>query len=85
MNKYQYGPLTSARQIRLLRLYAGADADELCGELVHTSLDERPSFTALSYAWGNSHPGKAIFCSGLKIEIGPSLHSAFAASPTARL
>src|SRR5438046_3079248 len=76
MKKYQYSPLTWARQIRLLKLYAGAEADELSGELVHTSLDETPSFTALSYAWGDSQPRKAICCSGLKVEIGPSLHSA---------
>ena len=76
MKKYQYGPLTPSRQIRLLRLYAGAEAYELCGELMHISLEETPPFTALSYAWGESQPQKAILCSGLKIEIGPSLHSA---------
>lgn len=76
MEKYQYTTLTGARQIRLLKLHAGAEADELAGELVHTSLDETPSFTALSYAWGDPQPRKAIRCSGLRVEIGPSLHSA---------
>ncbi|KAB5581184.1 heterokaryon incompatibility protein-domain-containing protein [Coniochaeta sp. 2T2.1] len=76
MKKYQYTPLTGARQMRLLKLYAGAEGDELAGELVHTSLDETPSFTALSYAWGDPQPRKAIYCSGLRVETGPSLHSA---------
>lgn len=74
--KYQYSPLRPAGQIRLLKLYAGTEADELSGELVHTSLDEKPTFTALSYAWGNPHPRRAMYCSGFKVEIGPSLHSA---------
>ncbi|GJC97750.1 heterokaryon incompatibility protein [Colletotrichum higginsianum] len=76
MKKYQYSPLTVNRQIRLLKLNAGAEAEELSGELVHTPLDGTPSFTAVSYVWGNPQPRKGIFCSGLKMEIGPSLHSA---------
>ncbi|GKT61207.1 heterokaryon incompatibility protein [Colletotrichum tofieldiae] len=76
MKKYQYSPLTLKSQIRLLKLYAGAEAEELSGELVHTPLGGTPFFTALSYAWGESEPRKLIFCSGLKMEIGPNLHSA---------
>src|SRR6187551_259761 len=58
MKKYQYSPLTRIRQIRLLKLHAGAEVDELSGELVHISLDETPSFTALSYAWATCSPEK---------------------------
>ncbi|CZT00627.1 uncharacterized protein RCO7_11500 [Rhynchosporium graminicola] len=76
MKKYHYSPLTLTRQVRLLKVYAGAEADELSSELVHTSLDTTPSFIALSYAWGHSKHRKSIRCSGLTVEIGPSLHSA---------
>jgi hypothetical protein len=76
MTQYRYAPLSGARQIRLLKLHAGAEADELSVELTHTSLDKAPCFTALSYPWGDPQPRRAIRCSGLRAEIGPSLHSA---------
>ncbi|KAK1498339.1 hypothetical protein CABS01_17029, partial [Colletotrichum abscissum] len=76
MKQYQYSPLAPNRQIRLLKLCAGTEAEKLSGELVHVFLDEKPSFTALSYAWGDSQPRKAFCCSNLKMEIGLSLHSA---------
>lgn len=33
MERYTYSPLWAAREVRLLRLFAGADDDELSGEL----------------------------------------------------
>jgi hypothetical protein len=76
MTQYRYTPLSGARQIRLLKLHAGAEADGLSVDLTHTHLDKAPCFTALSYPWGDPQPRKAIRCSGLRAEIGPSLHSA---------
>ncbi|KAK4102622.1 hypothetical protein N658DRAFT_396122, partial [Parathielavia hyrcaniae] len=73
---YRYTPLSGAGQIRLLRLHGGTGADELSVDLIHTSLDEAPCFTALSYPWGDPQPRKAIRCSGLQIEIGPNLYMA---------
>ncbi|KAK2048435.1 hypothetical protein LZ31DRAFT_448188, partial [Colletotrichum somersetense] len=76
MKKYRYSPLTLNREIRLLKLHAGEGLKELSGELVNATLDETPPFTAISYAWGAPQPRKAILCSGLEMDIGPSLHSA---------
>ena len=76
MAKYQHAPLSGARHIRLLKLCAGAKADKLSVDLIHTPLDEAPSFTALSYVWGDPQPQTMINCSGRQAEIGPSLHSA---------
>jgi hypothetical protein len=76
MAEYHYTPLSGAGQIRLLRLQAGTEADELSVDLIHTSLDKAPCFTALSYPWGDPQPRKAIRCSGVQAEIGPSLHMA---------
>jgi len=73
---YRYTPLSLAGHIRLLRLHAGPEADELSVDLIHTSLNKAPCFTALSYPWGDPQPQKAIRCSGLQAEIGPSLHLA---------
>ncbi|KAK4148888.1 heterokaryon incompatibility protein-domain-containing protein [Chaetomidium leptoderma] len=76
MTEYHYTPLSGTGQIRLLRLHAGTEAVGLSVDLIHTSLDKAPSFTALSYPWGDPQPRKAIRCSGLQAEIGPSLHMA---------
>ncbi|TLD03350.1 uncharacterized protein PgNI_12285 [Pyricularia grisea] len=76
MERYRYIPLSSTCQIRLLRLFAGRADDELSGEFFHTSLNCAPRFTALSHAWGDPEPRKAIRCCGLIAEVGPSLHSA---------
>ncbi|KAK2026715.1 hypothetical protein LX32DRAFT_641630 [Colletotrichum zoysiae] len=75
MKKYRYSPLTLDREIRLLKLHAGEGLKELSGELVNFPLDRTPPFAAISYAWGAPQPRKAILCSGLKMETGPSLHS----------
>ncbi len=76
MTQYRYTPLSGARQIRLLELHAGAKTDQLSVDLIHISLDKTPFFVALSYPWGSPQPRKAIRCSDLCAEIGPSLHSA---------
>lgn len=76
MTQYGYTPLSRAREIRLLKLHAGAEGDNLSLDLVHTALDEAPLFIALSYPWGELQPRKVIRCSGLLAEIGPNLHSA---------
>ncbi|KAI6564909.1 hypothetical protein MCOR03_002184 [Pyricularia oryzae] len=36
MERYTYSPLRAAREVRLLRLFAGADDDELSGEFFHS-------------------------------------------------
>ncbi|TLS25620.1 hypothetical protein PpBr36_06911 [Pyricularia pennisetigena] len=74
--RYTYSPLSSHRQIRLLRVFAGAGDDELSGELFHAALDSVPRFTALSYAWGDPQPQKTIRCCDSIAEVLPSLHSA---------
>jgi hypothetical protein len=76
MTQYRYSPLSGARQLRLLKLHPGAESAELSVDLITTSLDNAPSFTALSYPWGDPEPRQAIRCSGLAAEIWPSLHSA---------
>ncbi|TLD04258.1 uncharacterized protein PgNI_12194 [Pyricularia grisea] len=76
MENYQYRPLSAARQIRIFRLFAGGEANELSGELVHASFDKLPVFLALSYAWGNSEMMKTIRCSNLSFRVKINLYSA---------
>src|ERR1700748_432835 len=75
MSSYHYKQLNSLRrETRLLLLHAGTD--ELCGSLVHASLDEKPAFDALSYTWGRPPFEHYILIEGHKFDIGPNLNGA---------
>ncbi|KAH7310245.1 heterokaryon incompatibility protein-domain-containing protein [Rhexocercosporidium sp. MPI-PUGE-AT-0058] len=56
MSTYQYQPLKSPSDTRVLRLKpASRYNDELVGDLLHISLDSNtPGYEALSYVWNNS-------------------------------
>ncbi|KAM3065053.1 hypothetical protein ACMFMG_006183 [Clarireedia jacksonii] len=51
MSELSYEPL-STRQFRLLTLLPGAEATPIQMTLRHVSLEEKPTFDALSYEWG---------------------------------
>ena len=55
-----YTPLvTTAREFRLLLLASGDENESIDGAILHVSLDDHPSYEALSYTWGNTvslHP-----------------------------
>jgi hypothetical protein len=51
MSELSYQPL-STRQFRLLTLLPGAEATPIQMTLRHVSLEEKPTFDALSYEWG---------------------------------
>jgi hypothetical protein len=53
--KYQYGTLDGVPSdtIRLLELRPGGSKAELCGRLVTARLDDKPSYQALPYTWGD--------------------------------
>ena len=50
---YDYQPLLTARQIRLLRVTPSGDEQrQLCYDITVVDLDDDPSYNALSYTWG---------------------------------
>lgn len=49
-----YEPLHSPKHIRIIRLAPGKPNSPLCCTLGQVNLDDRPSFQALSYAWGDA-------------------------------
>jgi hypothetical protein len=49
-----------SRHIRLLKILPDGPNGEVCCQLVHHSLDKRPSYTALSYAWGSPSSHRKI-------------------------
>ncbi|ORY13966.1 heterokaryon incompatibility protein-domain-containing protein [Clohesyomyces aquaticus] len=93
MSGFQYSPLSPERnEIRLLRpiqskasRYLPQPQDDtrvvpdlsLSFELLTVSLDDKPSYTTLSYVWGKMRVMKAITVNGSPFEIGLSLESAF--------
>ncbi|KAE8138142.1 hypothetical protein BDV38DRAFT_282444 [Aspergillus pseudotamarii] len=61
----QYEPLDPAkREIRLFELWPGKPGSKVVGRLFNVSLDESPSFEALSYTWGPPQPTYNISING---------------------
>lgn len=65
MDTYSYTPLApESAEIRLLTIEPGLwDADIKCN-LQHVFLDNKPSYEALSYTWGDSNDIRQIFLGG---------------------
>jgi hypothetical protein len=50
--RFQYTPLDTVRnEIRLIKVFLDAGVEELRCTILHATLDDPPSFDALSYAW----------------------------------
>lgn len=74
---HQYKALNpSTREIRLVVLHPGKFKDTISCDIIHESLDARPSYDALSYHWGDPTPAASIFIHKQKFLIGPNLESA---------
>ncbi|KAK5651332.1 hypothetical protein OQA88_12565 [Cercophora sp. LCS_1] len=88
---YDRLPLRTTDSIRVLELdplpqkcrneVSPAMKPPLTGQLRVVSLDLRPSFTALSYVWGDfAHPRDVAICNaGFPLEITPNCHDALLA------
>lgn len=52
---FKYFPLREPQQIRLLKLFAGRPWEKIRGECIQVSIDSAPAptFTAISYTWGD--------------------------------
>ncbi|KAF1979144.1 hypothetical protein BU23DRAFT_595122 [Bimuria novae-zelandiae CBS 107.79] len=73
-NVYRYKPL-GAFQFRLVRILPRKMSPIKC-ELVHYSLEDPPSYIAVSYAWGDTDDRKTIRLEGIEIPVAASLHGA---------
>jgi hypothetical protein len=62
------------REIRLLHLQPGAEAEELQCRLIVASLDSSPSYEALSYRWGRDT--SSVLVDGHKVRISQNLEHA---------
>jgi hypothetical protein len=64
------------REIRLLTLCSGSFEDEIRCKLGIVSLDETPTYTALSYCWGNQSEQSEVFVDEKKVAVTKSLEIA---------
>ena len=74
-----YSPLPGQRDIRLLEVLPGDDASTIVTSMVTVSLDSKPTYAALSYAWGDATQRSIIECNGKSISITTSLAEALKA------
>lgn len=71
---YQYSQLEGPSSVRLLRLQPGDSDQPIRCEIYPVSLDDNPSYTAVSYCWGSSEKPREILYSQYSLPITQSLH-----------
>lgn len=73
VNTCQYDALSPGKWFRLLRIHPGQHDDPLRCDLISTALEAAPSYTALSYVWGDPTKVGQVECSGIKTTVTRSL------------
>jgi hypothetical protein len=74
---YKYQAFSEPRQIRLLKILPSKDkGDPIRYRLQNYRIDDSPSYTALSYQWGNPIPWKVISIDNTPFPIGQNLDKA---------
>ncbi|KAK5467585.1 hypothetical protein LTS15_000558 [Exophiala xenobiotica] len=68
-----YAPLKSPRSTRLLTLNPGDFEDDVIATLAEVDLAERPSYEAVSYAWGPPGSERQIIVNGVTLWIRQNL------------
>lgn len=72
-----YTPLiTERKEIRLVTLCSGSFGDDIMCSLSKVSLDDKPSYEALSYVWGDRRITRRIFIDGLSRRVTRNLEIA---------
>jgi hypothetical protein len=78
MQPYIYEPLPTARSVRLLKLHGDSEPpirdDRIRCTLRVVSLDDCPTYSAISYTWGDALVTHVIECDGKEIHTRPNLH-----------
>lgn len=74
---YQYKTIDSSREeIRLLRILPGAWRDPIHCETLVASLESKPIYDALSYAWGDQKNKLDVFLDGISFPVTKNLFTA---------
>jgi hypothetical protein len=75
-NYSMYDTLPAGRHIRLLEIEENDTGNEISCKLKATCLDEKPSFLALSYVWGDPEKTQTITCNGQQLQVTTNLVAA---------
>src|SRR4051812_35987310 len=70
---FQYRPIGSLDEIRMLRILPGNPDDDIHLELAHYPLAEMPICDALSYVWGPEGRVRQVICDKRIIKVTPNL------------
>ncbi|KAK1673270.1 heterokaryon incompatibility protein [Colletotrichum godetiae] len=71
-----YSSRLASRCIRILVLQPGPDTDPIQIGLQEVSIDDSPTFEALSYVWGDPSQRREVDCSGQPVSITENLNDA---------
>jgi hypothetical protein len=75
-NTYEYTRLNGPQDIRLITLRPGAGEEPLVLNIQHTSLNQRPSYKALSYVWVPQNSSHLVQCNDASLAVGGNLRDA---------
>ena len=77
LGPFQYRPLLHQNQVRLLELDPTASsARRISGTMRAVSLDDMPTYHALSYTWGSALFSEMIVCNGQALSVTANLRHA---------
>ncbi|OCL01420.1 HET-domain-containing protein [Glonium stellatum] len=75
-NRLEYTPLATPRSIRVVILQQGTYDEQVVCSFHQTILDDKPTFTALSYVWGDPTKVLPVKCNGQRINVRANLNAA---------
>ena len=84
MEPYEYESVPSPTSVRLIKVEAKDETENLVCSLEIADLSVPPEYIALSYAWGDTSDTATIVCHGKAVQVTQTLHAAlrrFAAVP----
>lgn len=74
---FNYIPLDQTdMEIRLLHLCPGDEEDQICIDIIHASLLDKPRYFALSYTWGDQKDFRIVLINGQSFRVGHNLFCA---------
>ncbi|KAF2132408.1 hypothetical protein P153DRAFT_285074, partial [Dothidotthia symphoricarpi CBS 119687] len=74
--KFIYSSQLSGRNIRIIELLPGEPGDQLACNVAEASLDDPPSYEAISYVWGDPSVKEPVQCNGCVVFVTVSLTQA---------
>jgi Heterokaryon incompatibility protein (HET) len=75
MEEYEYLRL-DVNEIRILEILPGEDSEPVVCQLKHFFIDELPTYSALSYTWGDELTSEFVLIDGKRLGIKPNLDAA---------